>query len=48
MLVIAQKPRELSLPHISDGSLLGLLFKSEGVGDTFFRNVGLSPNYRAI
>jgi hypothetical protein len=37
-----------SLQAGSAGFLLGLLFNAEDGGDMFLRNVGLSPNYKAL
>jgi hypothetical protein len=39
---------EAGLSPASAGYLLGLLFDPEDVGDIFLRNVGLSPNYKAL
>jgi hypothetical protein len=39
---------ELSLPPVSAGFLLGLLFDLEDGGKMFMRNVGFSPNYGAM
>jgi hypothetical protein len=39
---------ELSLLQASASFLLGFLFDTDGGGDVFLQNIGLSPNYVAL
>jgi hypothetical protein len=38
----------LSLPSVSAGVFLGILFEAEEGGDTLLQKVELSPNYTAL